>query len=305
MQRTRNKCQTAARKKQRVVYICCLLFAVCYLTGCSSMVQKGGEILEGSASGEMELAYYRSIGTRKESKVELRELREKDGKIILEITSSAWPGFALHGTRPGGSGVFSLTEARILSSHVHGWNEFTLDILGNAVFDDPKKSGSTLYTARETERVQISSGKIRLKSSRLTGEAALTPLRNRRERILAIIEWMQINENQKAAVFVTQKEFAKFWKPKLFPELVMRKNRPPEYSNQNAQWQKADSIKWNTSYTELLFPEELPGADQFREYRNTGALLRDWEEALPWIYMEYSWDYIVGSFNGIVLQKIK
>jgi hypothetical protein len=48
-----------------------------------------------------------------------------------------------------------------------------------------------------------------------------------------------------------------------------------------------------------VFPEAL------WEYRNSAAMLRDWEEALPWIYMEYSWDYIINSFNGITFQKIK
>ena len=275
------------------------------LIGCSSMVQKGGEILEGSAFEEMELSRYQSAG--KGAKIELRELGEKDGSVSLEITSSAWPGFALRGGRPGGSGNIELREARILSSHVQGWNEFTLDVLGKANFDDPKKTGGVLRISGAVERVQISSGKIRLKSSRLTGTAALTPLRNRRERILALIEWMGQYEqtsliDQSVAAnqaFASQKEFENFWKPRLLPELVSRKKRPPAYSARNAQWHKADSIKWNQTYTEQFFPEGL------WEYRNSGGLLRDWEEALPWIYMEYSWDRLIGSFDEVTLQKIK
>ena len=309
---------TKENKKTRTPRLFCFARAlfppiILLLSGCTSVLQKGGEILEGSASGKMELALYRSGGTRNGAKTELREIRDKDGSIGLEFSSSEWPGLTLRGDRPGGSGKFELTGARILSSHVHGWNEFTLDIHGKAIFDDPKKSGGVLYIEGDLERIQISSGSIRLKSSRLTGAAALSPLRNRRERILALIEWMGQYEQtslidqsvQTTKLYVNRKEFENFWKPVLFPELVLPKKRPPEYSAKNAQWEKADSIKWNTGYTEHLFPEGLPGAAELREYRNKGALLRDWEEALAWIYMEYSWDYIINSFNGTALLKIK
>ena len=283
------------------------------LFGCTSVLQKGGEILEGSSSGKMELALYRSEKSASKAKATLREIWEKDRKITVEFSNSEWPGLTLCGERPGGGGVFELSGARILSSHVHGWNEFTLDINGKAIFDDPKKSGGVLYIAGDVERIQISSGSIRLKSSRLTGAAALSPLRNRRERILALIDWMNQYEQtsltdqsvQTTRVYVNQKEFENFWKPVLFPELVLSKKRPPEYSAKNAKWEKADSIKWNTGYTEHHFPEGPQGAAELRKYRNSGAMLRDCEEALPWIYMEYSWDYIISSFNGTALQKIK
>jgi len=166
-----------------------ILFAF-LLAGCSSMVHKSGEILEGSAGKELELARYRSDAKRREVKIELRELRRKDGTVVIEMSSSAWPGLTLRGSKPGGRGNFDLEEARILSSHVHGWNEFTLDIQGKAVFDDPKKTGGVLYITGEAERFQISSGKIRLKSSYLSGTTALSALRNRRERILALTDWM-------------------------------------------------------------------------------------------------------------------
>ena len=298
----------------RGIYL--IFIAVLLFTGCSSMVQKSGELLEGSAFEEMNLALYRSGGinsggkisgeessgkkSRKE-KIELRELRNKNGNLVLEITNNAWPGFILCGSMPGGSGSFELNEARILSSHVNGWNELTLDIKGRAVFDNPKKTGGTLYIPGEVERIQISAGKIRLKGNRLTGTAALIPLRNRRERIMALTEWMAewLGKNGTTAVFSSQKEFAAFWKSRLFPELVSPKKRLPEYSRKNAQWARADSIKWNLTYTEYLFPEEL------RELRNSGALLRDWEEALPWIYMEYSWNDIIVSYDDTALIKIK
>ena len=280
---------------------------VLLLPGCSSMVQKGGELLEGNAFNEMELARYSTNGKRGDIKVELRELRQEDGNVVMDITSSEWPGLTLRGGQANGSGVFELFRAHILSSHTQGWNEFDLDILGKAVFYNPMKSGGVLDIQGETERIQITSGKIRLKSSRITGNEALSRLRNRRERILALTEWMedQTVSMDTSQVRASQKEFENYWKPRLFPELVSKKNRPPEYRTENASWVRADSVKWNSSYTKTIFPEEAPGAAQLWEYRDSGALLRDWEEALPWIYMEYAWDHIIASFNNINLQKNK
>jgi hypothetical protein len=97
--------------------------------------------------------------------------------------------------------------------------------------------------------------------------------------------------------FSSQEEFEQFWKPYLLPEMVKKKERPADYTMANAEWRTADSVKWNHSYTQKLFPEGL------WEYRDSGALLRDWEEALQWIFLEYSWETIIASFNNKTLQR--
>jgi hypothetical protein len=278
------------------------LFSLVFLlTSCTSLIQKGGEVLEGSAFAEKTTALYSSENKEKEDKIELKEMQSKGGENFIEITSSQWPGLALRGSVPGTDGSFHLTEARFLSPHVFGWNEFSYELLGGGNFLSAREASGVLYIEEVPERIQISSGKIRLKSRRLTGNTALVPLRNRRERILALTVWMA--ERQKSigaeTYFDNQEEFEEYWKSLLFPELVSAKNRPEGYSALNAEWNRADGVKWNMAYTESLFPEAL------WEFRNSGALLRDWEEALPWIFMEYSWDSIIGSFNNTVLQRNK
>ena len=279
-------------------YSAVLIFFAFLAAGCAGMVQKGGELLEGTAFEEKTLALYQSVGKAvgkdNEEKFEIREMLLKDGQEVIEITSSKWPGLAIRGSMPGAGGNMELRELRFLSSHVYGWNEFSLDLVGTAVFSVSGKVVGLLRIPGEVERVQISSGRIRLKSSRLTGAEALTSLRNRRERILAVTEWMRQSQQtglQEQSVFASQKEFENYWKPRLFPELVSGKKRPSEYTAKNAEWGRADSVRWNRSYTKILFPEEL------WELRNSGALLRDWEEALPWIYMEYSWNDIISTLN--------
>jgi len=275
------------------------ILLIILLCGCQSMVQKSGEMLEGKAFSEKTLAVYQSFGKDDDTEILLKQLKLKDGTEIHELTSSEWPSLSLRGIVTAGGKSFHFTEAHFLSSHIHGWNEFVLDLNGSA---ELTLSGGTIGRLRiteEIERVQLSSGRIRLKSSRLTGNAALTPLRHRRERILALIEWMEENEDKPIVENLSRKDFESYWKPRLFPEMVMKDKRPPAYTKVNAEFVRADSIRWNTNYTEQLLPEEL------WELRNTGGMLRDWEEALYWIYMEYSWNGIISSFNDTNLLRIK
>jgi len=282
------------------------LIFVFLLAGCTSLVQKGGEALDGSAFAEKTLAVYRVASVNEKIAIEVKKLRLMDGEEVLEISNGVWPGFALRGGIPGSDGSFHLTEARFLSSHTHGWNEFTMDIIGGAVLQSPSPAVTILRITREAERVDISSGRIRLKSSYITGAAAITSLRNRRERITALTGWMgewlhgvSHDDSQHTPAFAGIGEFEGYWKRRLFPELVLPKNRPGDYSTYNAGWKQEDSVRWNLAYTESLFPEAL------WEYRNSGAMLRDWEEAFPWIFMEYSWNTIIDSFNNVILQKVK
>jgi len=274
------------------------------LAGCTSLIQKSGETLEGNIFTEKTKALYRTA-RKEEARIKLKEMQSKNGEGFIEITNSQWPGLVLRGSAPGADGSFQLTEAHILSPHVSGWNEFNYELLGNGNFSSGREAGGVLRIDEAPERVQISSGKIRLKGSRLTGNAALVPLRNRRERILTLTEWMAEGQEKagNSTYFENQEKFDEYWKSLLFPELVSARKRPQNYSAINkagkAEWKRADGVRWNLAYTKSLFPEAL------WEFRNSGALLRDWEEALPWIFMEYSWGTIISTFNNKTLQRIR
>ena len=266
----------------KVLFIFYLLHLTSYLLlSCTSLIQRGGEFLEGKSD--------RTIAVYQSDRVEVKEIESREGIKSLEIASSRWPGFSLLGSMSDSSGTVHLNEVRFFSSHVQGWNEFNLDILGSAVFLVTNAGETMFYIEGELERVQINSGRILLRGNMLSGTSALVPLRNRRERILALNEWM--SDSFYNRVFTDMDEFENFFKPHLFPELVAQKSRPLKYSAENAEWARSDSIRWNLTYSKDLFPEHL------WEYRNSGAMLRDWEEALPWIFMEYSWDIIVNSFR--------
>jgi hypothetical protein len=266
------------------------LFCVTFMAmACTSLIQKTGDLLNGNISKEKTTAVFRS---EKRPRIEVKEIRAENGEKALIISSGAYMGLTLRGVIPK-DGALSFTQADILSTHVHGWNQITLELLGQGSFN-VNGDKSTLSVPHAPETVLISSGKIRYKDDRMSGADSQAYLRNRRERILAITGWMKGHTTQE---FSSQKEFEKYWKPHLFPELASRSSRPLTYTGKDAQWVQDNGVKWNDNYTKALFPDEL------WEIRNSGALLRDWEEAASWIYIEYSWDAIAASFNGLELTK--
>jgi hypothetical protein len=282
------------------------LLGIFFLSGCLSLADKAGRALDGSAFEGKTLAIYRAEpeggGGKKRPETELRLLKGKDGREYLELVPGAFPSLRLRGSAPDGEGNFYLGSLRFLSGHVSGWNEFTLDLSGTGQFIPRDACGDAREDVRfqlhaPPEPIQISEGKIRRNSERISGDRALTALRNRYERILALTGWMR---DQSPPLFKDSGAFESYWKPLLLPELVSRGKRPPGWDTGNAQWVRAEDVRWNTQYTQALFPESL------RVLRNSGALLRDWEEALPWIYFEYEREGFMESLQrGVNFSKIR
>lgn len=244
---------------------------------CVTLVDRAGQALDGSAFAEKKTAVYRTTG------IELREVRTKAGESSVIITLEQFPSMKLRGSAPDDKGEFYIKSLDYLGGNTQGWNEYRLELLGmgslrlsdtEAVFSVPD----------DIETVEITSGRIRRYDTRITGTEAISSLRNRRERILALAEWL--NERGDFTVYTDRNEFEKYWKPILFPEMVKKKKRPQNWEQAGDTWEKAEDIKWNTSYTERVYPELLWGI------RNSGTLLRDWEEALEWVYIECQWRQI-------------
>gem|GEM_PF-754972 len=276
-----------------------LCFAVLLFAGsCVSMVEKAGKTLDGSAADEMRVAVYRTEQKKGAAAgMELWEVQNKAGLRSVIIFLNEYPSIKLRGSFPNESGEFYLTSLEYIAGNYHGWNEYRMDLFGAGSL---VITGNTavLAVSGKIETVQISSGRIQQYDTRLTGNEALARLRDRQERISALTEWMKQLEN--APKGLAQDAFESYWKPVFFPELVSKKKQPTGWKQEGDQWIWADSIRWNKSYTERVFPQLL------REIRNTGTILRDWEEALPWIYIDYEWETILGLLaQEITLQKKK
>jgi hypothetical protein len=254
--------------------------------GCSILVagvEKAGRALDGSAFAEREIAAYRGPVTGTSAVVTISEMRSKAGEKTTLIRLDRFPMMRLRGSMPDAGGELYLTALEYLSGNTAGWNEFTLGLSGAGRL----LLGETeaVLSVSAPEAVEITKGKIHRYDTRITGDEALINLRNRRERILALTEWMRGRET--APHGTGRDGFESFWKPLLFPETVPEERRPARWRQEGDAFVRAEDIRWNTGYTGRIFPGEL------RPVRDSGTLLRDWEEALNWVYFEYEWDGIM------------
>ena len=269
-----------------IKFYCALAGVIPLLYGsCVSLVEKTGRALDGSAFAEKQIAVYRPAyrTAANTGGMEVRKMQNKAGEFSVIITLKQFPAMKIRGSAPDDRGEFQLTALDYLGGNVHGWNEYRLDLAGSGNLTLGETTAK-LSIPDEIETVGISSGRIRRYDTRITGTEALSSLRNRHERILAITEWLNSRENPPA--FNDREAFEDYWKPILFPEIVSKKKKPAGWQQENDQWAKAEDIRWNTSYTERIFPEQMWGI------RNSGTMLRDWEEAVEWLYIEYEWTRI-------------
>ena len=273
--------------------LCFLLpvFLVLFPGGCLSLVEGAGQVLDGAAFEEETLARYRTEPGGPFPAAEIREVRHRETGPALAVTLEDFPALELR-LVPSEDGGFHYRSLRYLGGSISGWNEFTMDLSGAAVFT---VNGEWAYFGGPVPvTALVSAGKIRRGDRRITGDEALTGLRNRHERIMALTGWMR--EQAPGRNFADRKGFVNYWKPILLPEKVSRKKRPPGWRKEDARWVRAEGVRWNAAYTEVLFPESL------RPLRDSGALLRDWEEAFEWIYHEFAWDRIGEGLGGIILR---
>ncbi|MDR2185587.1 MAG: hypothetical protein LBO80_07995 [Treponema sp.] len=256
------------------------LAAVLCWPGCVSLVERGGRWLEGDR--EKILAVYRG------GNFELRHVRSrKSGAESLALFTGSFPTLRINASAPDSSGGLTLFSLDFTSPSYSGWNSFTMELAGAGTFS-LRGNGGTLRI-ETLEILQISGGKIRHQDDRITGEEALSALRNRYERIRSLTGWM--HERGQGRLFADQKAFEAYWEAALFPERLPRQKRPPDWER-NARWVREGERRWNETYTRETFPGEL------WLVRNSGALFRDWEEAAAWIYFDYRWENLAESLTG-------
>jgi hypothetical protein len=265
--------------RPRLRFLLLLAAALCW-PGCTSLVEQGGRFLEGDGG--------KTLGVYRSGNFELRRLRNrKSGAESLVLFAESFPTLRINASVPDSFGTITLLSLDFTSPSYSGWNSFTMDLAGTGTFSSGGNGGTLQFEA--VEILQISGGKIRHQDDRITGEEALSALRNRYERIRSLTGWM--HERAQGRTFADQKAFEAYWKTVLFPELSPRRKRPPDW-DRNALWVRAGERRWNKTYTRETFPGEL------WPVRNSGALLRDWEEASAWIYFDYSWEILAASLAG-------
>jgi hypothetical protein len=288
--------QEGLRTGRSIKDILCLFMlagTVIWYAGCITIAEKDPMFRNDPALREKTLARYQSV---KNPKVTVREILLKDGRTCISITTDIMPHIQLYGSPPNRAGVFYLYSLYYLDSHLHGWNEFSLDIIGRGVFK-VWKNYAKLELEPLIERLDISKGRILYAHSRLSGFQAIAALEHRHRRIIDLTRWML--NCPRIPDFKNQKAFERYWFPILFPELVSPRERLPLWKMEDAVWNRAGNVRWNKTYTDILLPPEL------KSLRNSGTLLRDWEEALGWIYLFYEWDTVVKALEDVYLTQKK
>jgi hypothetical protein len=252
-------------------------------------LELAGLFLDGSLGAAKTVTVYEEAGN---SGVMVKHMQSKDGNDFLTISFGMMPHIIFKSSMPDVTGRIYLTSYTFLCSSFSGWNEFTMDISGIGTFEN-KGDHHLLQIQSPIETIEISSGKIRHNDERISGDAAMRALRNRYDRIAALVAWMQTQSPRPR--FYYEEDFQSFWQVRILPELVSSKNRPASWSANDELWNRAEDVKWNVSYTQKIFPEEL------HVYRNSGGLLRDWEEALSWIFLAYKWNDLCNQLNSTIL----
>jgi hypothetical protein len=256
------------------------------ITGCASIVEKTGQLLDGTVFLERTVAVHRSSGVNGRG-IEVREMLVRENRAApwercLFITPEGFPALQIRTSLPGEDGTFSLASLDYLGGNEHGWNRFEMGLLGSGRFvQDSLGTMSRVWLHAGFVPLEISSARIRRYDDRIVGDEALRYISNRHERILAMVEWMK---ERTAPSGMRLAEFEAYWKPILFPEIVRSGSRPAGWTQAGDTMVRAENISWNAGYTERTFPELLWNV------RNSGTMLRDWEEAMEWIHINYEWE---------------
>jgi hypothetical protein len=269
-----------------------IIVLVVLISSCTSLMEKTGQLLDGTSRAAKKIASFQEIN--KLNGVFVKQMRRKDGSEFLAISVGNIPNITFHASMPDSNGQIFLTSYTFLCSSVFGWNEFTMDISASGTFINNGNNAS-LHINNPIEVIGISSGKIRYNNERLIDDSAMRSLNNRYERILALVEWMKTQSDVPA--FYRENNFQSYWQKIILPESVSAKKRPVTWNKNDTEWNRADDINWNVAYTKKIFSEDL------YVYRNSGGLLRDFEEALGWIYLEYKWDDLCNQLSNTIYLK--
>ncbi len=197
--------------------------------------------------------------------------------------------------------TFYITSVRYLSNWPNGWTEGESKASGVIIFSKDENIWKA-FLKEEFEILEVISGSIRYREDYYREESGFEKVKNRMNRIIAVIEFLKNQEYVKLPDFFGHaglnstygESFKKTSQPFLFPETIgfdklKTKNQLlVDYNipiDQKGDLIIVDGLIWRKSYTDKFFPDIL------KEGRNSGALWRDYEEAIHLFFMLYNFDY--------------
>jgi len=271
-----------------------LLIAVTRLTGCSTFAA-------------LEVWHSEPGVTGASLTIELGSTEPGTESVRIHGGSIEGATFTGNAERTPDGRVLSITEMRWFSNWANGWTEARLSAAGKLLLS-PNGQGWSISVVQQPQLGAPVAASMRYFDDYLTGERALEEFTHRWDRVQAVVDvlrqklherWFdytvapwQPGRRSKAMSF--EEATRKF----LFPE-VYGYSEPPKRDSQSV---RAEAINWNVDYTSANFPENL------RAIRNSGTMLRDFEECLGLWRLAYCldelWSHRIGGITfRLVMQN--
>ena len=199
--------------------------------------------------------------------------------------------------------VLSITEMHWFSNWANGWTEARLSATGKLLLSQ-NGQGWSISVVQPPQLGDPAAASMRYFDDYLDGEHALEEFTHRWDRILAVVAVLKQKLHERWFEYTVAP-----WKPGrpseassfeeatrkfLFPE-VYGYSEPPSRDSQSV---RAEAINWNVDYTAANFPENL------RAIRNSGTMLRDFEECLGLWRLAYCLDELWSHRIGEVSFKL-
>lgn len=180
-----------------------------------------------------------------------------------------------------------------LTNWSNGWTEAEVEAFGQLSF---KKDSSNSYRCSSLEGIElgeIKKGSIKFFDNYYFEDRARRSIKNKLDRINSMNNF--VRDKIKIDYFVTLNKigtdsYKKATYELFFPEFTL--NSPynnPAYKVKSLkdETELSETILWNKNYTREVFPENL------QTVRDSGSLLRDYEESSELFFMDYNMDYYI------------
>jgi hypothetical protein len=203
--------------------------------------------------------------------------------------------------------LFSLTEMHSFSNWANGWTEARFTVTGELLLS-PNGRGWSISVVQQPQLGAPVAASMRYFDDYLAGERALEEFTHRWDRVQAVVDVLRQKLQERWFDYTVAPwqpgrrseamSFEEATRQFLFPEVYGY----PEPPRRDSQSVRAEAINWNVDYTAANFPENL------RAIRNSGTMLRDFEECLGLWRLAYCldelWSHRIGGITfRLVMQN--
>ena len=278
-----SKVNTFLCKNKNSFLIILLLF---FITSCSTLLKKS------------------ESGVKKDYSYSILSLKKNKELYWFELSSNLINPAVLKGdyTEKENGDIECLVKSLyFFTNWSNGWTECELEAFGQLLFKKDENNKFKCVVIEEIELLDIKTGSIKFFDDYYFEDKAKRNIRNKLDRINSINNFLKEKENipyfkslkkgdksdknEKSYISLTYSLF--------FPELTLNSpySKNSEYRVRSIEEDTTleETILWNKLYTKAIFPENL------QPIRDSGSLLRDYEESVELFFMDYNINYYINN----------